>query len=664
VLFAANTPSTYALGIGILGFLLAATCCALGRGAAALLKMPLTIEARFLIGFVVCAYVLALPVYAPIFSIWFAALFVMILAGCAAYLATRPQFATPAAPDTSSDDASVIIILFAIFGIALIWSLEDSYRYWSNNAINFQTTGILRLWVDYFYHASLISSIGDPLSIGRGDPDLADVPVRFYHFASYTFPALAVRTVGMPALLSVTSIWLPWGIFLTVLGVFAAARALSGFIGGAIATIIFALVPDTASYGLKLGFLSFHWMIDTNPGNLFGLPCACASLALLVSWCRGADKRALIGSAILLCAIFLLRAHIFIWFAPAWLAAVIAGAPGYSVRQKTIVFVCLAVAGLATVLLYSAQEISQKGLQPYVYQYFNFLLASDQPPAYGGLYIWLLAKLGFGFGAIALLCLVYFGMGGIPLLTFFAGSGIVASYRKLEAIDILPFTLLAWAGVMSLFAPTTGWWSDITELRQRAFVLVVVVLYCWNAKWLGLWLSRYDFRRLTAVAACAALPITVFYVADWKAPKCSWMIPYVNTQMPLPMLAAANWLHSVGRPGDTFATANVNPNDTFTDVEAQMVGVSGMPGWVAMPKFEAGGGVERAAIVQQRINVLARAAVMANEGDLEQLMRDAHVSYYIVSTPGQPAWDPAHTHAAFRANDVAVYHIPSTATGG
>lgn len=638
---AVNSPLPDAVGIGLGGTVMAFACLRLGLLGDVLARTNLPLELHFLIGLVLLAYVLALPVREfgmPI--LWPAALFLL-----AALLLPRwlPR------PSTPADPAATLLVLLAAAGFAAIWSHESTAR-----VAEFPVTGIYRMWLDFFSHAGSIAEFGDPRALGRGNVLLADTPSGFYHFASFAIPGLAVRLTDMSPLRSVTAIWLPAGIFATALGVMALGRALAGLAGGAIALLLLEALPDTAAYGLKQGFLSFHWMMEVAPGSLYGVPCACAACCLLVAWCEDANWRALLASGLLLAATFLLRAHIFIWLAGPWAATSLVGWRRLGAWPKVALLAAGALVAAAGMLAIAHRELGEIGVVPYLTRYVIFLHQSQEPTTYGPLFARLLARLGPIGVLLPGIALAWVGMGGIPLLIVLGGAVVTGWRRGLRSIDLLPFASLLWAGMLMVLAPTP-FNRDFGEFRQRGFVLVTVILMCWSARWLVMLAPRWTTARPMALAACAALPITAEYVATWKAPRMQWAGPFVTTAVSPDLIAAATWLRGAAGPGSAFAMADPDVKQILFDDAIAVVGLSGVPAWVARPGIELLAGGSAAAETRHRLQVLSAVAAAPDAATALEPLRADRVGFYIVTNRSEPSWDPTHAGAAFRDGNVAIY---------
>jgi hypothetical protein len=84
-----------------------------------------------------------------------------------------------------------------------------------------------------------------------------------------------------------------------VRGAYALGAGLAGPAPGFASVAVLALVPDASTYGLRNGFLSFHFHMLVTPGRRLCDRHFLASAALLLRWTRDASPRPLLASAAL-----------------------------------------------------------------------------------------------------------------------------------------------------------------------------------------------------------------------------------------------------------------------------------------------------------------------------------------------------------------------------
>src|SRR3989442_8359523 len=240
--------------------------------------------------------------------------------------------------------------------------------------------GVLYAWIDYFVHGGIISQFGDPLAT-RGSVFLADHAPLLYHYASYMLPAALAGLLDQPGLALATSFWLPMGVLTMCAGAYALGAALAGAAGGLASVAVLTLIPDAASYGLRNGFLSFHFLMLVSPGadHVIGVFLLCA--ALLSRWVPGASARPLLGSALLAAGALWFRIQVFAAGFPAWLASAALAAP--AVRSRPFLF---AGAGLLAFLLFVIAFYAATDADFALPVFLDVMHEWQEPTAYPGLY--------------------------------------------------------------------------------------------------------------------------------------------------------------------------------------------------------------------------------------------------------------------------------------
>ena len=597
-------------------------------------------DMQVLLGFAAVAYLAALPVLVFGLPILMAAAILPLgLLG----LRVRCGGARPM--------AGFAPCLLAATGFALLWSLDTASRY-----EDFAAGAALRAWSDVFIHAGTISEFGDPRASGRGFSALADVPNVLYHTIGHAVGGLAMRVTLLPPFTIIAGFWLPFGIFLTALGILALGRSLGGLPVAALSLTGLALLPDAAGYGLRQGFLSFHWMLETSPGNLYALPVALASVALLAQWTREGSRAALLLSAAMLAAVFMLRAHVFVWLLVPWAITVwlCLPWPGRRWRWGLLVLGCLAA--IPALFWLGRADIAASGYPRFLSIYMEVLHTQQGPTGYDGLYAWLVGMVG-AIAALPLgVALALLGMGGVWLLTFLAGAIHAARHGRLQAVDAFPWALLAWASALMLLAPTP-FNSDFTEFRQRGFVLVFLILLIWSARFTVLLLPRLDRAVPAGITACVALVAMPFWLPEAKPARMAWASGHAVVQPPPGLIAAARWISADATIGESFLISGQRASETVFDDATVVLGYSGVPAWLSRPGLMALSGPPRSIIAGER---LARATAIHAEPDRAKALGElqtARVGFYLSPVTAMPAWDVDGQHAQFRAGDFRGWRI-------
>lgn len=648
ILIGANAPPGVGFGAGATAGILALACMAIGGWALRWLDMPSGADLRFLAGATLLAYALTVP--AGIFGINILIPALIFSAIGAVLLVLRRD----RGPDLSVPGEWVA--LTAAGGFAVIWALETTTRFAA-----FPASGFYPLALDATMFTGLIAELGDWRMVGRLNSSMVDVPYGLYHFASFGFPALAVRSGAMDALQALPRVWITLGPLFVGLGLHALGRGLAGAGAGAFAILLLAILPDPASYGFAQPFLSFHWMLEVSPGAPYAIGTISASLALMAAWCETRRWRLLAGSAALMALSFLLRAHIVLWAAIPWAAVVVGGWPGLRPWLRAALLAAGAVILVPALLYLSRGEIAAGGLAQFLGGYLKVLHQVFVPNGSAQISVWLIDHLGLGGAAVPMSLLAVGAMGGLPLLTFLLGALLLR--RRLTAIDLFPFALLAWACMLMVLAPTP-FHGDNSEYRQRGFLLVVVALLAWNAKFLALGMPALA-RRPAAIgtAACLGLLVTWSSVTSWKTPRTPYFLSFRSTPVAPSLVEGGAWLRAQAVPGGSFTVAAQDTSTNAADDATLLMAFSGQPAWLSRPGIHLRAGGHRAAEARRRLDVLAAVAAAPDRAEALALLCGDGVSFYAVTGNALPGWDPAGDAAAFRAPGLTIWKV-TNASGG
>ena len=525
-------------------------------------------------------------------------------------------------------------------------------------------TGQFPAWTDYFLHAGVISQFGDPRAIGRGAIWLADTPWFLYHYASYTLPAVFAWPLDQPGLPLATSIWVPVGILCLAGATYTLGATLAGTAGGVAALAALLLMPDASNYGLRNGFFSFHWSLLAIPATGYALGAALLAIVFLHRWIQTRSPSAFAISAALAIATALFRAHVFILLFPAWLAIV--AMASHTVQRRRILFLFLTGAfAIGAVLAlrfvpYLPAEISWvfdegRALERFLY----FAHRGQEPTAYQGLY----QRIGSAYGETAAtaagVLLVYLACLGLFVVLYPLALALLRRRLQLAGVDGFPLALLVAYAFVLLVAPIPAH-HDASDFTQRPFVLLYAVVAAWTAASLVRWLSeqgRHGKRlwQTLLVGTAMALPFLWTSAAEMARPKFYWSRPFATHAVAADLLAAADFLRSRARPGDTVAAWPLPTRDVGVDAPTELVALTAVPAYLA--RFwihEALGGANRIVAVD-RYRALGEVARAKDPQSALQKMRDLRVRWYVVTSRGEPAWDPQRSRPTWARGAVAIY---------
>lgn len=515
--------------------------------------------------------------------------------------------------------------------------------------------GYFPAWIDHFIHAGVISQFGDPLAAGRQSIHLADLPMPLYHYASYFLPAVFAAPLDLPGLPLSASLWLPMGFFTMCAGGYALGAALARPAGGIAAIAALTLLPDASNYGLRNGFLSFHWNIITLPGALYAIGMFLVAMALVQRWSSTGQWRPLAAAVCLAGGLLPVRVHLFALGFPALLAA--AAASTRWVQRHLAV--SLGVAALAfTLFVLMFYELT--GGVPALEFFIVNVHTLHEPTAYGDWYRALLESHGSALTVPLGMLGVFVASLGAWTVAYPVALALVMRSRPLGAADRAPIAVIACYILLMLTAPISQH-GDSTELTQRPFVLLYAVIAAWSSaalvEWMVLQARLGERRTWTALLAASAiaLPFLWPHTAELGGPKFVWGKQHVSHEVAHGLPNAAEFLRRNFRPGEVFAVQGGDLWSFSMDAATEVTSLAGTPAYLARPSLHMTKDRRRQQVALERYWALVR---VADERDISAAMarlRDLGIRWYVVADGAGPRWDPERRRAAFAAGEVAVY---------
>ncbi len=531
-----------------------------------------------------------------------------------------------------------------------------------------RSNGVLPLWSDYFIHGAFISQFGDVRAVGHGSIFMADYPPTFYHFASYAAAAALARLLDLPGLPLAVAAWLPLGFLAMLAGAHVLGERLSGPAGGLAALAAVALLPDASNYALRNGWFSFHFTLFAHAGATYAIGAAFLSLVLLERWSSERSRRALAASAVLACATFFFRAHIFFLYLPAWMAtAVLCSVP--QARRRLTAW--LLIAGLCAVALAASAgvaELTEHGFWrfhgPALARFLEIVHMGQEPTAYTGVYKALMRLDAPVISlTIGIVLAVVAALGAFVVLM--PATALLASEAKLlrpldAACGYLAFCWL----LLMLFAPEP-WHGDASDLIHRPFVLLYAASAIWTLCLILRMLAplpgvqRALWPAMLGVLL-VALPTLIPGAVEMSRPKFAWAKHDDATRVPPGLVATARYLRNYASVGDIFAVHGLSDAYTTFDLSTQLCSLSGMPAYLSRPYLEMTKDAPRKVEVRQRLAGLQQIDDAENYQRAMQALRALRVQWYLTTGERGPRWDPERKQATFTAGQVSLY----AATGG
>ena len=513
---------------------------------------------------------------------------------------------------------------------------------------------VLYAWIDYFVHGGIISQFGDPLAV-RGSVFLADQPPLLYHYATYMVPAALAGLLDQPGLALGTSFWLPMGVLTMCAGAYALGAALAGPIGGLASVAVLTLIPDASTYGLRNGFLSFHFHMVVAPGAdyVIGMFLVCA--ALLQRWVPAGSRRPLLASALLAVGAVWFRVQVFAVGFPSWLAAAALAAP--AVRARKLLFSSIALlAFLCFVTAFYAATDAGYALPVFL----EVLHDRQEPTAYTGFYLEMRDRLhGIPVGIV----LVYAAsLGGLVVLYPLA-LWVAHRARVLRVSDSFPAFVLATYLAVMLTAPIDKY-RDSTEFTVRPFVLVYAAVAVWTVCLLcrafaSRWPQHAPQAWRTMLGACL-LGVALAWQASpaMGLPKFEWGWQFNPRRIDAGLAQAGRYLREHGRAGQIFAVRGLQLGWSATDPAVQLVSLSGMPAYLSYISAHTIEAEQREKVALERYALLGRLERAPDAAAALEELRKLGITWYVVTGWSGPPWDPAWRRARFLERNVAIYAVP------
>lgn len=542
-------------------------------------------------------------------------------------------------------------LLLMCCGITLAWS-------WRASSVveTMRATGRFFAWSDYFIHAGEIASFMGSLAFGRGPISLVDAPGYLYHFGSYALPAVVADLTGATPLGAALSSWLSLSFLLLFAGTALLGAVLGGVPVAIVALALVAAAPDASLYGLKNGFFGFHWLLVTSPGSGYAIGLGTAALALVVLWTRDRKPGLLAASAMLVAAAFMFRIHIFALLVPVWAAAVLlATAPIHRVfAVSALTSVALAVLSIPLFLL-GCPLCESLHYDPAVNTYLQIVHSNSTAISQPG---WLhrLVESGPAGGILLLL----FAAFGIPICIYTAYLVGVALGRRCDAVAMIPaLFIVAFVGV-TVFAPVP-WHGDVTDLKQRGFVVVYDVLAIWTAlalvgiaRWLQM--PRLAAQPILGLIAAAAVACPAIFADALAGPHLAWAGALYGTSVDLGLVSVADYIRHNERRGDVFAMDKTDPQEVLTDDATRLSSLTGMPAFVSRAGILSDRSPTYARIIRERTKALADVNSEKDVIGATTRLNGLGVRWFLVGGGRKPMWDPDGRFASFRAGSWLVYH--------
>ncbi len=554
------------------------------------------------------------------------------------------------APALAWPDAAIAVPLAVCVGFFC--------RHFAGALPTVMATEHLPTWLDYFAHGTVIASFGSPLAVHVGDIMLPGVARVFYHYGPFMLPAALSEVSGLSGLGLATAILLPLGVFVGLCGLFVLAAELGGTGCALVALWLLVCLPDAAQYGLRNGFLGFHWMIFTGPGAAFAIGAAAVAYACAGQWFAGRRVGPLLLAAVLTLMLIMMRVHMFMLMAPALLGAVVLAALPSPWRAR-VFWGGLGLAVGLTIALVAG--LLGPGLLQWTKgaAYVTFAFTNGPEP-----FAAFLRDLGAVGGTL---------LGGLLLLPATLGAwtlallvALIVETRagRLQPVDTVPALMCIAYLLLIFWAPEAGN-NDVTEYKQRHFALLYAVVAIWSAVRLlslvgvGRLLAGWPAGRAVAATGLACLAtLFVFRGVDPARPTdvMGWARGFYDTKVEPGIPGAATFLRAHRAPGDMMMVGGGGAKAGLSGAALELVSMTDMPSYVGrIEQAVATRSPDIVALVKARAADLAAVDGASDRQAAFALLRARKVRWYVAVAPDLPAWDKTGGQASYHDGSVYLY---------
>ena len=571
-------------------------------------------------------------------------------------------------PVERSSKFYTILVVFLALAAATLWTQElRPYLVGEGGDVR------LRPWIDFFFHAELVGQYCSDRSIwSMGDPHLFGERLPFYHYASYLLPACVSVWTGQSANDTIATFWLPFGFLLAGLAAYTLAGVLWGSPAGLAALIGVLLVPDSSTYGVGCGWYSFHWLVSTGAGLLYGIAGEAVAVLLIVKGIRPTNWT-LISSGIVLAFLnILLKAHIFVIGFPVLIAWLVLFKEGWLTKRRLVVGSAIAVMAGAAILVADRLKFGpliipfhrDHGINDYVRLVAGkvpaescagaFVLLRGERPIYRHPFLVLLLVIGGPFGALAF---------AYPILLLL--SKIL---KKLQPVDAIPALTLAFYLYLVFLTPrNTRGTPDELWLRPFVWVYFLLDVWVWGKSVYLLTTSRSGTPKvLPAVMAVAGIALLVVPLERGKVIQSVGTQAgsgYTNVPIPSDFLACARFLRDHAGKLDVVQNDRYDKNLNLVFPEPVLGGLSERRCYLGLPlrswtDFWADSSGRAESVRRQKILEDLR-----NSDSMDRLFELADrtgIRWYLASPSEALRWPaefldhPAYVSGQYRVYDLAV----------
>ncbi|MFO0948992.1 MAG: hypothetical protein U1D30_24295 [Planctomycetota bacterium] len=389
-----------------------------------------------------------------------------------------------------------------------------------------------------------------------GSFQFAGISLPFYHFASYTFPALLVRAGGQRLLDTQASFWCPLGFFLMGLSAYLLGASWFGHKAGYWCAVATNVIPDPTYWSVDILFFSQNRLCEASPATAYAIASAAPALMLVHRGVRRRSARCIACGLVLAFLSAYFKVNIIVTILPICMFVVLAG--WLRTRDKMLwrmaagFGAAVLVAYLVGINLRSAPTFKPdwEGGKRFI-EYCGIFIPPDSALRAFDPYLW--SELPW----VAIPArLVYLPVISLQwLLAFWAVVflvTVVVERRITLLTGIPPVSLAVYAFLGVFLAPNEN--GDPWELHHRAFGWYYVLLATWSTGQTVRLLDRTRVRRFSHPYALGMLLLVIPYFVGQKI-----QIPQTDVVLSNGHIECADFLHFHMAPDEAYVDSEDDP---------------------------------------------------------------------------------------------------------
>lgn len=513
---------------------------------------------------------------------------------------------------------------------------------------------IIRTWQDVYYHLCQITAFASSKGPGTiSDVQMVDSVAHPYHMASYMLPAVLVDVTGSSALVAYASLLVPIGILMTALGAYSLGQLLFGKWPGLAAGLALMLLPDAPQQGFGNPFFGYHWLQQIAPAGSYGVASAAFVFMLMFEACRTSHYRLIILSYFFVLVTLLYKAQIFVAISFLVLVFPVLFMGGRVANYRTPLLLLLTCIYLGVIALSQASlsvpvmRLDGSGLMSYSSSILAMQTSGFIKQTFTALFV-SLGNNGYlravSFGLMIIICT--FGL--FPVL-YTLQFGYLKRFFK-PSVWLFPLMVLTVYLVMaSCLALDNRHIGTPDELLHRPFVWAyfVIVVWCAGAGYHRLFGDALPVSRQSkwyyVLLIIFLMIVPISYGKEISTMKI-WGLGY--QELPVCQVETARFIRAN-------SYANEVVQDSMSDPHFILSALSERKPYVIDT-----GGVRMAVGIQPRINLLKQLKELKDGNEIESIMKEQAITWYVVNPTDHIQWDDAMiSHIAFECGGYRLYHF-------